>query len=99
MTPKYTPCKNCGAVKYEIKSLNTLECEYCGTEYVIEVPDGETIYNERGDVVSFIPDKASYFRRDSDMVFLYDSSYKPLGLISVGDFRDKYPEQQYKLYL
>jgi len=43
MTPKYTPCKNCGANEYEIKSLNTLECEYCGTEYVIEVPERQEV--------------------------------------------------------
>jgi len=39
MKPKYTPCKNCGANEYEIKSLNTLKCEFCGTEYEIELPE------------------------------------------------------------
>lgn len=39
MKPKHKPCINCGANKYEIKSLNTLKCEYCGTEYEIEMPE------------------------------------------------------------
>lgn len=39
MKPKHKPCINCGANEYEIKSLNTLKCEYCGTEYEIEMPE------------------------------------------------------------
>jgi len=38
MKLKYEPCKNCGASEYEINSLNTYKCEYCGTEYEIELP-------------------------------------------------------------
>lgn len=39
MKPKHKPCINCGANEYEVKSLNTLACEYCGTEYEVEMPE------------------------------------------------------------
>ncbi len=48
MKPKYPKCENCGSSQYEIKSLNTLECEYCGTEYVIEVPERQVDDNFYG---------------------------------------------------
>ena len=38
LTSKYPNCQNCGANNYEMNSLNTVKCEYCGSEYEIEMP-------------------------------------------------------------
>ena len=55
MNLKYEPCKNCGASEYEINSLNTYKCEFCGTEYEIELPDGEYLRNEMGEIKAIYP--------------------------------------------
>lgn len=66
MKPKYKPCTNCGANEYTIVDLKTVKCEYCGTEYEIELPKQkhyrnsgipvgtcytEDYYNEWGEII------------------------------------------------
>jgi len=46
LTPKYPNCQNCGANDYEMNSLNTVKCEYCGTEYEIELPEEPIIQHD-----------------------------------------------------
>jgi len=58
MKPKYPKCQNCGANDYEISKPDTVKCEYCGTEYEIEVPDnGECSHSECDHLFRPFPDR------------------------------------------